>query len=374
MKIGIDARFYGPLGSGIGRTLTSLLPELEKLDKKNEYVVFLRKNNFDAYQPQNPNFTKHLVDISWYSWQEQVVLPGVFNRAKLDLLYVPHFNIPVSYQGKLVVTIHDLIIWDFKDPSATTKNKLVYNLKFHSSKWILTQAVKKAAKIAVPSNFVRGQLLTRFPVAPDKVVVTHEAAAQSFIGNSTPDPEVKQQLLTKYNLEEPFILYVGNCFPYKNISLLIKTLPLLDSKIKLFLPSPQNKFLERVKAEAESLGVGDRLLLPGYVGDDNLKNIYQLASCYVFPSKSEGFGLPGLEAMASGLPVLASDIPTLKEVYGDAALYFDPNDSTDLAARINLILNEKEIRNKYIDLGYKQVQHYSWEDYAKKLLDLFLEV
>ncbi|MFC1639085.1 glycosyltransferase, partial [Patescibacteria group bacterium] len=120
MKIGIDARFYGSLGKGLGRYVSELIAGLERLDRDNEYVVFLRRENYDEYEPQAPNFSKRLAEIPWYGWREQLLLPGLLKRERLDLMHFTHFNVPLLYRRPFVVTVHDLILLQHPTTRAST--------------------------------------------------------------------------------------------------------------------------------------------------------------------------------------------------------------------------------------------------------------
>lgn len=372
MRIGIDARFYGPRGTGIGRTLVKLLENLEEIDQQNDYIIFLKKDNWELYQPRRANFRKVLADVSWYSLAEQILLPRLFGKEKLDLLHVPHFNIPVLYKGKIVVTIHDLIVSDHKTFEATTRNLLIYNVKHFGYQRVLGQAVNKASQIIVPSEAVKSALIQKSHGLSEKINVIYEASEEVFSQKDSKSRANFTKLTAQYPLEKPFLLYVGNSFPHKNLTLLLKALTHLET-VQLVLVSSQNKFLERIKEQIQNLGLKERVVLIGYVDDATLKTLYQEAVCFVFPSLAEGFGLPGLEAMAAGTPVLASDIPVFKEVYGEAAIYFDPLDDRDLAARISLVSAQSAIREKYTSLGFSQVKKYSWAKYARATQAVYLK-
>src|SRR4030042_4583674 len=154
MKIALDARFFGPEGTGIGKYVEKLLVNLEQVDSQNDYYVILRKDNFPLYNPKNPNFKKVLADARWYSVKEQVLLPAVLAKIKPDLVHFPHFNIPLVYPGKFVVTIHDVIKSEYKGASTTTRALPIYYLKHLGYEVTIRQAIKRAKKIFTPSNFV----------------------------------------------------------------------------------------------------------------------------------------------------------------------------------------------------------------------------
>ncbi len=175
MRIGIDARFYGSAGKGLGRYTQKLIIHLEKIDRENEYFVLLRQENFDQYQPQNSNFHKVLANYPWYSWQEQIFLPFQLARLKLDMVHFPHFNIPLFYFGKFVVTIHDLTHGQSTSAASTRRSlpfyfkKLIYSL-------VIKSALKRAQKIITVSEFVKQSIIKEYKIRPDKITVTYESA------------------------------------------------------------------------------------------------------------------------------------------------------------------------------------------------------
>jgi glycosyltransferase involved in cell wall biosynthesis len=370
MKIGIDARFLGPEGTGLGRYVQELISNLEILDKKNDYVIFLRKQNFDLYQPKNKNFKKVLADARWYSLKEQIILPFVFLGQKLDLLHVPHFNIPIFYPGKLIVTVHDLIKSEYAGLSATTRMPFVYFLKHLGYEAVIRIAVRRAQKIFVPSQSISKKLQEILSVPEKKIVVTHEAASLS----SKIQTISSQKILAKYKIKKPYLLYIGNAYPYKNLDRLLLALKKLPKEISLVNPCSRSTFYDRLQDKAKELGLASRVILPGFVPDKELAGLYKEAETYVFPSLSEGFGIPGLDAMAQGTPVICSNIPTLKEIYDDAALYFNPNSVDDMAEKIKKVLENPQIRQNLIEKGNKQVQIYSWRKMAKETFAIYQSV
>lgn len=159
MFIGIDARFFGSIGKGLGRYTQKLIENLEKIDHENQYVVFLRKENFDEYQPKNKNFQKALADYQWYTFSEQIKMPLLLNKFNFDLVHFPHFNVPFFYRKKFVVTIHDLILLQFPTVKGTMLNPVFYKIKFWCYKFIIWSAIKRARRIITVSNFTKNELL-----------------------------------------------------------------------------------------------------------------------------------------------------------------------------------------------------------------------
>lgn len=362
MKVGIDARFIGPQGTGLGKYTEKLIENLAQIDRKNEYYIFLRQNNWD-YLKLPRNFTKVLADIPWYSLAEQTKLAGIFQKQNLDLLHVPHFNVPLLYRGKFVITIHDLIHHQFSQEATTTRNPLIFKIKRLGYKVVISWAVERAQKIIVPSNYVKDQVEGTFKVSPDKITVTYEAAEEEYLTETRDKREETRK----------FLLYVGNAYPHKNLNALLDALTLLRT-LNLIIVSPRDVFTQRLKSEIKNRHLEDHVKLSGYLEAKDLVKLFHQASAYVFPSLAEGFGIPGLNAMAAGLPVVCSSIPTLKEVYGEAALYFDPHDQNDIAEKIAKTVRDSTLRQRLINSGYKQAAKYSWRRLAEQTLGVYESV
>lgn len=361
MRIGIDARFAGPQGTGLGKYTEKLIENLQRIDKNNHYILFLRKSNWNYIKLTEKNFDKSLADVKWYSLEEQYRLPKIFSEKNLDLLHIPHFNVPIFYKGKFVVTIHDLIHHHFNETSATTKSILAFRLKRFGYHLIINNAIKKSSRILVPSNFVKGEIIKYFHIDSKKIVVTYEAAEEEYF---------KHQIPTTSN-QNPILLYVGNVYPHKNIEKLLDALNLIKSNVKLMIVCPRNVFEQRIQEAIKKRSLEKRVELVGYLPTSKLKTIFQKARAYIFPSLSEGFGIPGLNAMAASLPVIAANIPTLREIYGNAALYFDPHDPKDIATKINKIILDSQTRSLLVRNGKTQVKKYSWQKMATETLNVY---
>ncbi len=171
-RIGLDARFYGPSGKGIGRYTQKLIEHLEKLDSNNEYFVFLNQEGFDLCQPMSPRWHKVLVNIPWYCVKEQLVLPRILNQYHLDLMHFLHFNVPLFYQGRLVVTVHDLALFDFNNAHGRNIfNQTFYGIKKIFFKLIFIHAIKRAQQIITDSEYTKQELLRRFSLTLAKIKV-----------------------------------------------------------------------------------------------------------------------------------------------------------------------------------------------------------
>lgn len=380
MTIAVDARFLGPAGTGLGKYAEKLLENLEKIDRttnsgqvKNQYSVLLKKENFELFTPRSKNFTKVLADIPWYSLAEQIQIPQILAKVKPDVTHFCHFNVPLLYSGKFVVTIHDLIKHEFAGLASTTRFPLIYFFKHQTYKFVIGAAIQKSAKILVPSNWVKKRILEEFRISPEKIVITYEAADEAFIRELDAQDE-RQNIMKKYGIQTPFFIYVGNLYPYKNLELVLKALKILEKEIpdlKFLIASARDVFHQRFGQLVKDYRLENKVIMPGFIPTNDLAGLYKSAEAFVFPSLSEGFGIPGLDAMLAGLPVLVSNIPVFYEVYGEAVLYFDPKNERDLAEKIKLIFKNQKLRQELIAKGKKQVQKYSWQKMAKETLAVY---
>ncbi len=373
MKIGIDARFHGEAGPG--RYAKNITEHLEQIDQENDYLVFLRKKGYEDYHPTNPRFKKVLADYKWYSWEEQVGFLLLLLKSKLDLFYVPHFNIPVFYPGKIVTAIPDIIMHTFSTEKGTTLFKPYFKLKKLVYRLVVWWAVVRSKKVIVPSKDVINDFIKFYPkISAGKYVLAYEGVDPT-MADLPLNPKIT---LEKYGIQAPFILYVGSMYEHKNILRLLQTFKLLQERYgfegELVLVGKKDKFSEGIKEQVEKMGLSEAVLMPGmstYVTDEEVTALRKTASLCVFPSLKEGFSLTPLESQQIGLPCVISDIPCHKEVYGDSVVYFNPNNTEDMAEKINRVLKDEQLRNSLKQKGYEQVKKYSWMDTAKITLDIF---
>ena len=369
--IGIDARFYGPSGKGLGRYTQEITDRIIALDLEADYLVFLSPENYDDFKLVGDNCQKVKINIRWYSLAEQFVLPFIFYKKKLDLIHFTHFNVPFLYSRPFVVTIHDLILTKFPSLKATLLSPWMYRLKNFAYKIVIRHAVKSSKKIITVSQFTASDIVKKFKVSPEKIEVTYEGVADHFLSANSGNPEV----LKKYGISGPFFLYVGNAYPHKNLDGLLKTFVEFQKaqpsrEISLVLVGKEDYFYLQVKEFAKKLDIKN-LYFPGYVPDEDLAVFFSQALSYVFPSFYEGFGLPPLEAMSQGCPVLSSSEGSLPEILGSAALYFNPYSTSDFLQKLEEIYSNQELRDKLKLAGKERVKIYSWQECAIKTLAIY---
>lgn len=361
-RIGIDARFYGSAGKGLGRYTQKLIENLEKIDNENQYFIFLRKENFDEYVPKADNFRKLIANYKWYGFGEQLLMPFVFLKYKFDLVHFPHFNVPIFYRKPIVITIHDLILLHFPTLKGTTLSPVLYWIKFLMYKIVINSAIKRSKKIIAVSEFTKNDILKNYEIPAEKIQVSYEACENFCAISRKSDAEI----LKEYGIMKPYILYVGNAYPHKNLETLLRAFKLLrseNSQLNLVLVGKEDYFYLQIKNIAKK-EVIDGVAFPGFIPDKDLDIIYKNSEVYVFPSLYEGFGLPPLEAMAKGVPVVSSDHECMKEVLGDGALFCEARDVHSLAEAISKVIADKPLRNSLIKKGYAKSGSYNWEKMA----------
>lgn len=382
MRIGIDARFYGSIGKGLGRYTEKLIEYLETLDTENEYVIFLLKENFDEYVPQNRHFEKRLAEYSWYGFLEQILFPIQLLWYRLDIVHFPHFNVPFLYPKRFVVTIHDLILLHYPTLENTTRSKFFYKMKFLAYRCIIACAIYRAEHIFTVSHFTEKDILTKYPYARGKVSVTYEAT-DPFCQFSSPQTERKffekiglledtsmdAQEKNMRDILKPYLLYVGNAYPHKNLEAFLSLAPQFPM-YTFVLVGKEDYFYARLKKLAELQGI-QNIIFTGFVDDQKLSSLYRFAVSYIFPSFYEGFGLPPLEAMARGVVVLSSCCGSLPEILGKAALYFDPHTIGSLEEKLREMLHSETVQKEYTRRGYIQANKYSFERMAKETLSVY---
>lgn len=363
MKILLDARLYGPENSGLGRYIVNLVNELSRLDSKNQYVILLRKKYFDDLDlPQN--WKKIQADFRHYSFAEQLLIPRIIKKEKPDITHFPHFNVPLFFKGKFIVTIHDMLMHKSVGPAATTLPAPLYFIKRLGYRAVFDHAVKSSVALIVPSRAVKEELLEKYDIDRDKIKVTYEGFDKKISNGSAPE------------MPKPYFVYTGNAYPHKNLVTLIKAIKILNTKseqrVFLAISSARNIFTQRVEKMISEIGAEKYVKMLGFVPDIQLGALFKNSVGFVFPSLSEGFGLPGIEAMASGTLLLASNIPVFNEIYEDNALYFDPKDPDSIVDTMRMSMSvSREERERKILNSIQFVKKYSWAKMAKETLNIY---
>ncbi|MGI6278859.1 MAG: glycosyltransferase family 4 protein [Patescibacteria group bacterium] len=379
--IGIDARMQGARHAGIGRYTANLIDHLSQLKSFDQFnwILFIRAKDQQALKDKyQKKFSYIITDSPHYSLAEQIIFPIKLYRQKCHLVHFPHFNVPLFYFRPFVVTIHDLIKHQSRGKQTTTRKPFFYQIKFFFYRIVVAQAIKKAQKIFTPSQFVKNQINNHYQINQEKITVTYEGVDNKFsILNFKFSNKEKEKIIKKYQIEKPYLLYVGSVYPHKNIDRLIEAVKIARKKLtktSLVIVCSRSVFWQRLKKKIHSIGANDFVTLTGFVPDQELALLYKEAESFVFPSLMEGFGLPPLEAMASSCPVISSQAACLPEIYGNAALFFDPFDPEDMAEKIIKMIGNKKLQKQYRVRGRKKVKEYSWQKMAQETFEEYRQV
>jgi glycosyltransferase involved in cell wall biosynthesis len=364
MRIGLDLRMVGG-GSGIDRYITELSTAILEKNKTNEYVLFFRDEN------QAENYKKYshkivVTGIRHYSFAEQWQMPSILRKENLDLVHFPHFNVPILYRGRFVVTIHDLTHTLIPGKK---KSRYFYRLAYHL---VFLNAVKSAYKIIAVSQATKKAILDYYHINPDKIKVVYEGFNQTY--GMMDKTEAFSLVARKFQISKPYILYVGAWRRYKNLPMLAKAFDkLIDSglDLELVLVGEKDPFYPEIEGQVLSIKNKGRIKILGRINDNDLKMVYNATTLFVLPSLMEGFGLPVLEAAVCGVPIACSDIPVLREVAGQAAEYFDPNNLENMVDVLKKLINNPIRLEELANLALARSKHFSWSKAAAETVEVY---
>jgi len=368
MKIGIDARLWNQ--TGVGRYIRNLVVNLQIIDKKNTYVLFVRSEDYVIISSQisHPDWLIISVNIHWHSIQEQIFFLRILYQEKLDLMHFPYFSYPFFYKKKFVITIHDLIIHHFATGEASTLPDWMYKIKLFGYRILLSQAAKKAQKIITVSRATKQEIIDHLHADQSNIDVTYEGVDENLQGLKN------EKISESFNRNILYFLYVGNAYPHKNLKTLVSAFYQFHKKkpeVSLILVGKEDFFYKRLRQKVRDLGLENAILFYNNVSDQELRHLYHHALALVIPSYMEGFGLPAVEAMANRCFVVASDIPSLKEICEDAAIYFPPHSVSDLAEILfELYTHKRKFAHKK-EVGLRRSSMFSWKKMAEKTLHIY---
>jgi glycosyltransferase involved in cell wall biosynthesis len=369
MRIALDARKLRDFG--IGTYIRNILAELTRLDTTTDYIVLCRPDDVDAARQLKlgPNFRMVAEAAPPYSIREQIRIPMDLVRERVDLVHEPHYVLPPATRCRSVVTIHDCIHLMFPQ---YLPNRLAY-LYARGSMWTAT---RQADRILTVSEASKRDILHFFSIPDEKVRVVHNAIDSRFL--AAPDPAALDRVRQRYQLDHPFVLYVGNIKPHKNVERMIAAFGRArihgPDGLKLLIVGDDLSKYPVLRQAVHKHKLDTRVRFLGFQPYDTLAIFYRLARAFVFPSLYEGFGLPPLEAMACGTPVVTSNVSSLPEIAGDAALLVDPYDVDAIAEGIERAVTDEALRQRLITSGHARVRQFSWSDSVRRIHDTYLDV
>lgn len=370
MRIGIDATALPLQRTGVATYVFGLLGGLAAVDSDNTYVVFAKPVHIAQFGISRPNFTLVPVDLPArglrLAW-EQVGLPRDVRRRGLDVLHSPHYTMPLRHTTRAVVTFCDMTF--LLHPELHQALKRVY---FPA---MMRWSARKADRLVTISESTRDDLVRLWHLDPGRVTAVPLAAGAEF---EPPAPERITEACGRYGLEpDSYILYVGVLEPRKNVDRLVaafgrvaERLPGLD----LVIAGKRGWMYDQVFAQVEALGLSHRVRFPGYVAKEDLPGLYGGARVFAYPSRYEGFGLPVLEAMRCGAPVVTTNVSSMPEVAGDAAVLVDPDDVAGLAEALLRVATDPALARDLARRGRERAGRFSWERCARETLEVYEQV
>lgn len=375
MKIGIEGqRLFRLKKHGMDMVALELIRNLQKLDDQNEYFIFVKQDE-DRCLESTPNF--HIVELpsAPYPFWEQVTLPEAALKAGCSILHCTSNTAPIHTGIPLVVTLHDII---YMESLSLLKKGFTPYQKFGNMyrRLIVPRVVKKASRIITVSEFEKRRIAAFFKINDDKLRAIYNGVSEHF--KPVTDTAILEMVKEKYHLLDRFFFFFGNTDPKKNTPGVLKALSLFlqssDEKIPLVMLDFDHRELERMISETGDPGLHDYVKLTGYVPNTDLPAIYQMCTIFLYPSLRESFGIPMLEAMACGVPVITSNTSSMPEVGGNAALFIDPYRPEDITAAIKKLLTDHELSDRLVRDGFNNAARFSWKAMAENVLKLYREI
>jgi glycosyltransferase involved in cell wall biosynthesis len=367
VRIGIDARKLHDFG--IGTYIRNLLRQLARLDRENEFVLLCRPEDCRGLATLGENFRPVAETAGTYTIAEQLRVPLALRREGVGLFHAPHYVLPPLVRCPSVVTIHDCIHLMFPQ---YLPNRLAHTYARAS----IALAVRRAARVLTVSESSKRDILHFVDVPPDRIEVIYNAFDERF--SVEPPEEDVVRVRDRYQLHDEFVLYAGNVKPHKNLQRLIEAFDLVRKRdlehVKLVLIGDEISRYSALRRAVHRHRLHKHVRFLGYLPSETLAVMYRLAGVFVFPSLYEGFGLPPLEAMASGTPVVTSNVSSLPEVAGDAAVLVDPYDPGAIADGIYRVLTDERLRRDLRLRGIERARRFSWQQSVRRVHDIYGEV
>ncbi len=379
MKIGIEGqRLYRSKKHGMDMVALELIRELQKLDKTNEYVVFIKPDSDNDIFEDSDNFKFVSLNGGPYPLWEQVALPRAAKKENCDILHCTSNTGPVNPKMPLVITLHDIIY--LESISIFKKGGTWYQkLGNMYRRLVVPKVVKISDKIITVSNFEKNRIkeFFGFNKDDDRLVAIYNGVSQHF--KNINDPEELKRVKDNYHLPDNFLFFLGNTDPKKNTPGTLKAFSdylkkYNNNDLFLVMLDYEKSELEKILSEIGDPELKSKIILTGYVKNTDLPAIYSQCKIFLYPSLRESFGIPMLEAMRCGVPVITSNTSSMPEVSGDAAYIVDPYKPEEITNGINELLTNEKLRHQLIEKGYKQSAKFSWENMAKNVLKLYEEV
>lgn len=371
MKIGIDARaarWYR--GTGIGTYTYQLIWNINFMDKLNKYLLFLPDENISDLEPGENMDVKAISEDRKDNFWEEIDIPNLLSNTGIDIYLVPQngIGLPIDKPCPFVITLHDII--PYKMPETVGPQYLEIYTKE------IPNIIKRCDSIITVSNYSKEDISKVLNFPKEKIFVTHLAAEDIYYPRNK--VKCREYIKEKYNIEDNFILYIGGFSPRKNIKGLIEAFSKIKSKIpenfKLVILGKKGRSYYDYRDLSHSLNLKDDVIFTGYVPVEELPIFYNAAYVFCYPSFYEGFGLPPIEAMACGTPTISSNVTSMPEILGDAVLYVNPYDISDLAEKLLNVIEDKKLHDEMYFKGIRRANEYSWKKTAVETIDALRKI
>jgi glycosyltransferase involved in cell wall biosynthesis len=375
MKIGIEGqRLYRKKKHGMDMVALELIKNLQKIDAKNEYVIFVKPDEDNTCIPQAPNFK--IVELAGgpYPVWEQIALPRAAKKEGCHMLHCTSNTGPIWSKVPLITILHDII---YLESISIFKNAGTWYQKLGNMyrRWVVPSVVRKSKRVATVSNFEKNRI-KKFMKLGDNLVAIYNGVGEYF--QKVTDEKLLKEARIKYHLPDRFLFFLGNTDPKKNTPNVLKAFAEFNSKCsetyKLVMLDYEEEPLRKILLDIEHPEIRKDIHLTGYVVNTDLPAILSQCSVFLYPSLRESFGIPILEGMACGVPVVTSNTSSMPEVAGDAALLVDPNKWEDICTAIEQVLSDSKLREILVKKGLIRAKEFSWKKMAEKYLELYKEV
>ncbi len=371
MKIGIEAqRLFRPHKHGMDIVALELIRALQAIDTKNEYFVFVKADEDNTCLSETPNFHIIVVPGGNYVFWEQIMLPFYAKKYEVEVLHCTSNTAPMFLSMPLVLTLHDVIFMEKTTGKNTSSNYKKFGNLYR--KWLVPKIVGKCQQIVTISEVEQANISKVLGLSKDAIAVVHNGVSGRF--GIKPSTETLEEVRTQLNLKDDFFLFLGNVEPRKNVSNTVKAFVLFaetNAKVKLVITGLKSSFVEDILTEIGKTDLLNRFVLAGFVAENVLLSLYSEAKVFLYPSLREGFGLPILEAMAFGTPVVTSNISAMPEVAGDAAFLVNPYSVEEIATAMQTAYENETLRQEKIRLGYLRPSMFTWQKTAQKMLNIY---
>ena len=379
MKIGIEGqRLFRKKKHGMDMVALELIRYLQEIDHENEYIVFIAPDEDDSVLKETANFKIVKLDGGSYPVWEQFALPKAAREAGCQILHCTSNTAPVNCKIPLVVTLHDIIYMESSYAKILAGSATPYQ-KFGNvyRKMVVPKIVKKSQKIITVSHFEKNRIGEFFGMKGDKRLTAVYNGVSEHFKPVTDKAELKR-VKEKYHLPDKYFFFLGNTDPKKNTKGTLKAfsdfIKRSGSEHKLVMLDYDRTELDKLLEEIGDKGFINRIVLTGYVVNTDLPSIYCQSDVFLYPSLRESFGIPMLEAMACGVPVITSNTSSMPEVAGTAAFIIDPFKPEEITEAILKILGDKALRDDLVKKGFEQAAKFSWRAMAQSVLAIYREI